>query len=159
MERNQKRRQRPNIMASEAVSIIAVNAGDIASYNQAKYLLEKLPWIELDNIEGKPAYKLNTIRMWFFSDGILFEDAIDSRWHRHTGEDVGKSYSPQDTLQQAVSHHLRFILLVFLTFRKPRHHRLVEKRDLLHRHLRGCRLGGRCYNNMCPEQNWKTTSN
>ena len=94
MERNQKRRQYPNIMASEAVSIIAVNAGDIASYNQAKYLLEKLPWIALDNIEGKPAYKLNNIRMWFFSNGILFEDAIDSRWHRQTGENVREVIFP-----------------------------------------------------------------
>ncbi len=75
-------------MASEGVSIIAVNAGDIASYNQAKFLLEKLPWIELGNIEGKPAYRLNNTRMWVFSDGILFEDAIDNRWHRQTGEVV-----------------------------------------------------------------------
>ena len=69
-----------NIMGNQQVSIIAVNAGDIASLNQAKYLLEKLPWKSLGEVEGKAAYKLSDARMWIFPNGILFEDNIDKRW-------------------------------------------------------------------------------
>ena len=40
-------------MTSQQVSILAVNVDDIASYNQAKYLLDKFQWIDLGSIEEK----------------------------------------------------------------------------------------------------------
>ena len=64
-------------MTSQQVSILAVNSGDIASCNQAKYLLAKFNWEELGAVEGKSAYRYNDVRMWIFENGILFEDDID----------------------------------------------------------------------------------
>ena len=81
-------------MGSQQVSIIAVNADDIASYNQAKYLLEKFPWQSIGNIEGKLAYQLNNVRIWMFERGILFEDDIDQRWFDNTGEIVTEVIFP-----------------------------------------------------------------
>ena len=81
-------------MGNQQVSIIAVNAGDIASLNQAKYLLEKLPWKSLGEVEGKAAYKLSDARMWIFDNGILFEDNIDKRWLNCTGEVVKEVIFP-----------------------------------------------------------------
>ena len=52
MERNQKCILWQVIMGSQQVSIIAVNAGDIASFIQAIYLLEKFPWQSIGNVEG-----------------------------------------------------------------------------------------------------------
>ena len=94
MERNQKRPQLRTNVSNQTVSIIAVNAGDIASYNQAKFLLERFSWNDLGFIEGKPAYELNNVRMWIFEDGILFEDAIDLRWNNETGEVVKEVIFP-----------------------------------------------------------------
>ena len=81
-------------MASRQVSMIAVNAGDIASYNQAKYLLKKFDWHELGEIEGKIAYQYNDIRMWMFEGGILYEDNIDMRWQDNTNEIVTEVIFP-----------------------------------------------------------------
>ena len=81
-------------MGNQQVSIIAVNAGDIASLNQGKYLLEKLPWKSLGEIEGKAAYKLSDARMWIFDNGILYEDNIDKRWLNSTGEVVKEVIFP-----------------------------------------------------------------
>ena len=81
-------------MGNQQVSIIAVNAGDIASLNQAKYLLEKLPWKSLGEVEGKAAYKLSDARMWIFPNGILFEDNIDKRWLNCTDEVVKEVIFP-----------------------------------------------------------------
>ena len=88
MERSQKCSPLQTVMATEVVSILAVNQGDIASYNQAKVLLEKFSWQQLAPIEGKIAYKHGKVRMWLFEDGILFEDNIDKRWNIATGETV-----------------------------------------------------------------------
>ena len=81
-------------MTSQQVSILAVNSGDIASYNQAKYLLAKFNWEELGAVEGKSAYRYNDVRMWMFENGILFEDDIDKRWHKQTGELVSEVIFP-----------------------------------------------------------------
>jgi len=81
-------------MTSQQVSILAVNSGDIASYNQAKYLLAKFNWEELGAVEGKSAYRYNDVRMWMFEGGILFEDDIDKRWHKQTGELVSEVIFP-----------------------------------------------------------------
>ena len=81
-------------MTSQQVSILAVNSGDIASYNQAKYLLAKFNWEELGAVEGKSAYRYNGVRMWMFEKGILFEDDIDKRWHEQTGELVSEVIFP-----------------------------------------------------------------
>ncbi|MEE3038420.1 MAG: D-aminoacyl-tRNA deacylase [Candidatus Thermoplasmatota archaeon] len=81
-------------MTSQQVSILAVNVGDIASYNQAKYLLDKFQWIDLGSIEEKTAYQLNDVRMWMFDGGILFEDDIDKRWQQQTGEIVREVIFP-----------------------------------------------------------------
>ena len=94
MERNQKYQQLQDVMTSQNVSILAINAGDIASYNQAKYLLAKFPWEEIDSVEGKSAYRYNNVRMWMFEGGILYEDDIDKRWHNHTGELVSEVIFP-----------------------------------------------------------------
>ena len=82
---------------SQQVSIIAVNADDIASYNQAKYLLEKFPWQSIGKVEGKLAYQLNNVRIWMFERGILFEDDIDQRWFDNTGEIVTEVIFPSTT--------------------------------------------------------------
>ena len=81
-------------MTSQQVSILAVNVDDIASYNQAKYLLDKFQWIDLGSIEEKTAYQLNDVRMWMFGGGILFEDDIDKRWQQQTGEVVREVIFP-----------------------------------------------------------------
>ena len=81
-------------MATEVVSVLAVNQGDIASYNQAKVLLDKFSWQQMAPVEGKIAYKHGGVRMWFFEDGILFEDDIDKRWNIATGEIVSEVIFP-----------------------------------------------------------------
>ena len=81
-------------MTRQQVSILAVNVGDIASFNQAKYLLAKFNWETLDLVEGKSAYRYNDVRMWMFDGGILFEDDIDKRWYKETGELVSEVIFP-----------------------------------------------------------------
>ena len=81
-------------MTSQQVSILAVNSGDIASYNQAKYLLAKFNWEDIGAVEGKSAYQYNDVRMWMFESGILFEDDIDKRWFNQTGELVSEVIFP-----------------------------------------------------------------
>ena len=81
-------------MVSQMVSLIAVNSGDIASYNQAKHLMAKFSWDDVGLVEGKSAYRYNNVRMWMFDDGILFEDNIDKRWSNQTGEVVSEVIFP-----------------------------------------------------------------
>ena len=81
-------------MTRQQVSILAVNVGDIASFNQAKYLLAKFNWETLDLVEGKSAYRYSDVRMWMFDGGILFEDDIDKRWYKETGELVSEVIFP-----------------------------------------------------------------
>ena len=94
MERSQKCSPLQTVMATEVVSVLAVNRGDIASYNQAKVLLDKYSWQQLSPVEGKIAYKYGKVRMWLFEDGILFEDDIDKRWNIATGEIVSEVIFP-----------------------------------------------------------------
>jgi len=94
MERSQKCSPLQTVMATEVVSVLAVNRGDIASYNQAKVLLDKYSWQQLSPVEGKIAYKNGKVRMWLFEDGILFEDDIDKRWNIATGEIVSEVIFP-----------------------------------------------------------------
>jgi len=94
MERSQKCSPVQAAMATEVVSMLAVNQGDIASYNQAKVLLDKFSWQQLAPVEGKAAYRFGKARMWMFSDGILFEDDIDKRWNIATGEIVSEVIFP-----------------------------------------------------------------
>lgn len=68
------------------VSLIVVSGGDIASTNQAKELLGMCDWVELDSVEGRPAYTFMNARMWWMEDGCLWEDNLDKRWEEATGE-------------------------------------------------------------------------
>ncbi|MDP6869816.1 MAG: D-aminoacyl-tRNA deacylase [Candidatus Poseidoniaceae archaeon] len=68
------------------VSLIIVSGGDIASYNQANFLLEMAPWTELQTVEGSRAYSYMHARIWWMPDGVLWEDNLDKRWNKATGE-------------------------------------------------------------------------
>ncbi|MBK71384.1 MAG: hypothetical protein CMB43_03030 [Euryarchaeota archaeon] len=81
-------------MSHQQVSLIAINAGDVASLNQGEYLLTRFSWKSIGLVEGKPAYQLNDVRMWIFEDGILFEDNIDKRWSNQTTEIVREVIFP-----------------------------------------------------------------
>lgn len=84
-------------MINEVVSmvcLIAVNTGDIASWNQAKFLLNKFDWESLGKVEGKAAHSFENVRMWQFEKGILFEDYIGKRWLAETGESVDEIIFP-----------------------------------------------------------------
>lgn len=76
------------------VCLICVNLGDIASWNQAKFLLNNFAWKSLGNVEGKAAHSYENVRMWLFENGILFEDYIGKRWHAETGEVVDEIIFP-----------------------------------------------------------------
>ena len=41
----------------DGIILIAVNGDDIASSNQAKYLLKKDTWLTLDDVEHHAAYR------------------------------------------------------------------------------------------------------
>ena len=94
MERCQKQYLLQHDVSGQQVSMIAVNKSDVASYNQAKVLMDEYEWISLGYIEGKQAYKLKNTRMWLFEKGILFEDMIDKRWEKVTGEIVTEVIFP-----------------------------------------------------------------
>jgi len=68
------------------VSLIVVSGGDIASTNQAEELLKMCNWTELDLVEGLPAYSFMHARMWWMKDGCLWENDLDKRWEKETGE-------------------------------------------------------------------------
>jgi len=68
------------------VSLILVSGGDIASTNQAKFLMQMADWEQMDDIEGYPAYSCEHARMWWLPDGCLWEDDLDKRYQRATGE-------------------------------------------------------------------------
>ena len=75
-------------MYMDGVILIAVNGNDIASFNQAKYLLEKDTWHQLDDVEGHKAYRYEHVRMWILPKRILWEDHLDKRWTEATHETV-----------------------------------------------------------------------
>ncbi|MGA0380147.1 MAG: D-aminoacyl-tRNA deacylase, partial [Candidatus Poseidoniaceae archaeon] len=76
------------------VILIAVNGDDIASTNQAKFLLENNPWEQQDDVETYPSYAIGNVRMWFLPNRILWEDYLDQRWRNATGEDVTEVIFP-----------------------------------------------------------------
>ena len=52
------------------------NGDDIASTNQAKFLLENNPWEHQDDVESHPSYAIGNVRMWFLPKRILWEDHL-----------------------------------------------------------------------------------
>ena len=76
------------------VILIAVNGDDIASTNQAKFLLENNPWEQQDDVESHPSYAIGNVRMWFLPKRILWEDHLDQRWCNATGENVTEVIFP-----------------------------------------------------------------
>ena len=70
------------------VILIAVNGNDIASVNQAKFLLEKKMWHQLDDVEDHKAYRYEHVRLWYLPERILWEDHLDKRWAAATNETV-----------------------------------------------------------------------
>ena len=81
-------------MYMDGVILIAVNGNDIASFNQAKYLLEKDTWHQLDDVEGHKAYRYEHVRMWILPKRILWEDHLDKRWTEATHETVSEAIFP-----------------------------------------------------------------
>ena len=76
------------------VVLIAVNGDDIASTNQAKFLLEDYSWEQRSDVETYPSYAIGNVRMWFLPRRILWEDHLDQRWSDATGEDVTEVIFP-----------------------------------------------------------------
>lgn len=76
------------------VILIAVNGDDIASTNQAKYLLESVPWNRREDVESYASYEIQNVRMWFLPNRILWEDHLDRRWNSATGETVAEVIFP-----------------------------------------------------------------
>jgi D-aminoacyl-tRNA deacylase len=68
------------------VSLILVSGGDVASTNQAKELLKLADWDLLESVEGYRAYSFKHARIWWIEDGCLWEDDLDKRWEKATGE-------------------------------------------------------------------------
>ncbi|MGY8755350.1 MAG: D-aminoacyl-tRNA deacylase [Candidatus Poseidoniales archaeon] len=68
------------------VALIVISGGDIASYNQANALLEMADWSELDPVEGHRALAFSNARIWWFPEGVLWENDLDKRWTAATGE-------------------------------------------------------------------------
>lgn len=75
-------------MAGAEVVLIAVNLADIASTNQAEALLSMDDWAERASVEGCQVHAFRHLRMIFLPDGLLFEDHLDRRWQKATGECV-----------------------------------------------------------------------
>lgn len=81
-------------MVNRSVVLIAVNSKDIASTNQADLLRNLDPWVAMDAFEGHPTYAFDRLRMVYLPDGLLFEDHLDRRWNRFTGELVQEVIFP-----------------------------------------------------------------
>jgi len=63
-----------------------VSGGDIASTNQADELLKLADWKELTPVEGYRAYSFKDARIWWIEGGCLWQDDLDKRWQKATGE-------------------------------------------------------------------------
>ena len=85
------------------VVLIAVNNDDIASANQAKYLLEMEGWQQVPEVESFPSYSNQHVRMWFLPNRILWQDDLDKRWEQATGEIVNEVIFPL-VMQQKVAN-------------------------------------------------------
>ncbi|CAI8248685.1 MAG: Uncharacterised protein [Methanobacteriota archaeon] len=79
---------------AEQVILIIISGGDIASTNQAESLLEKCQWEEAPLVEGFKTWNCNSIRLWWRDGGVLFEDNLDIRWEKVTGEKVTEVIFP-----------------------------------------------------------------
>jgi len=76
------------------VALIIISSGDIASVNQGKALLAKGDWLQLDDIEQCSAFSLRDVRMWWLSDGCLWQDDLDLRWTKARAEQVDEVIFP-----------------------------------------------------------------
>ena len=76
------------------VTLVIISSGDIASVNQGKALLNKGPWLKMDDIEQCPAYSLLHVRMWWLPDGCLWQDDLDKRWEINFEEQVDEVIFP-----------------------------------------------------------------
>ena len=83
----------PGLSMAEVV-LIAVNNDDIASANQAMYLLDMSNWIQEPEVESFPSYSNQHVRMWFLPSRILWQDYLDQRWEQATGEVVTEVIFP-----------------------------------------------------------------
>ena len=81
-------------MSSSGIVLIIVSGGDIASTNQADFLLDKFDWTRIEKVEGLDAYSYQNIRMWIHPGGVLHEDDLDLRWLKETGERVVEAIFP-----------------------------------------------------------------
>ena len=81
-------------MSTTDIVLIIVSGGDIASTNQADFLLEKFAWEPIDRVEELEAYSHQNIRMWIHPGGVLYEDDLDLRWEEATGERVVEAIFP-----------------------------------------------------------------
>ncbi len=79
---------------AESVILIIVSGGDIASTNQAKSLLSKCEWQEGPLVEEYRTWDRNSVRLWWRDGGVLYEDNLELRWERETGEKVTEVVFP-----------------------------------------------------------------
>jgi len=75
-------------------TLIVISQGDIASKNQGDALLDKVTWEEIQPVEGHRSFKRKHVRMWWLPDGVLWEDDIDLRWNKATGEQLSEVIFP-----------------------------------------------------------------
>ena len=81
-------------MHGQEVTLIVVSGSDIASTNQADELLRMHDWIQIEDVEGRPAYALQDVRMWWMEGGVLWEDNLDQRWEQARNETVAEAIFP-----------------------------------------------------------------
>lgn len=81
-------------MNGDTVILIAVNQQDIASTNQANALRQMDDWSERPPVEDNPAYAFKHLRMLYLPNGLLFEDHLETRWEKATGERVSEIIFP-----------------------------------------------------------------
>ncbi len=81
-------------MEASSVILIAVNQQDVASTNQADILRGLDSWDSMASVEGHPTYFFKHLRMIYLPEGLLFEDHLEHRWHKATGETVSEIIFP-----------------------------------------------------------------
>ena len=79
---------------AESIILIIISGGDIASTNQAESLLEKCEWLNGPLVEGYRSWSRNCVRIWWRDGGVLFEDNLELRWEKETGEKVSEVIFP-----------------------------------------------------------------
>lgn len=81
-------------MTVDAVRLIVVSIPDIASLIQGEALLEYGDWNEGVEVEGCRTNSLSDVRIWWLNNGLLWEDNLDARWTKATGEKVAEVIFP-----------------------------------------------------------------